>query len=202
MKQPLALVHCLSVTHHTWQPRHTQWARHITIITRHFSAALCPVSSVQCGDEDRKCSVRTVGWGDPQWAAGGQRGVANCDHGPRGQLLCSWPIFRQGIHLGTWQTVIFERNNALCVMQNIYCCEAQGKGRAKGRPRKVTQRSFIDCRWWMVDILSLMLYTKFGWNHIADCSTVLLNGAVLQWSSRLYAWSTAPPQVSLSPGLS
>ena len=23
-------------------------------------------------------------------------------------------------------------------------CEAQGKGRAKGRPRKVTQRSFID----------------------------------------------------------
>ena len=81
-------------------------------------------------------------------------------------------------------------------------CEAQGNGRAKGRPRKVTQRSFIDCRWWMVDILSLMLYTKFGWNHIADCSTVLLNGAVLQWSSRLYAWSTAPPQVSLSPGLS
>ena len=84
----------------------------------------------------------------------------------------------------------------------IYFCEAQGKGRAKGRPRKVTQRSFIDCRWWMVDILSLMLYTKLGRNHIADCSTVLLNGAVLQWSSRLYAWSTAPPQVSLSPGLS
>ena len=28
-------------------------------------------------------------------------------------------------------------------------CEAQGKGRAKGRPRKVTQRSFID--WWIVD---------------------------------------------------
>ena len=41
-------------------------------------------------------------------------------------------------------------------------CEAQGKGRAKGRPRKVTQRSFIDGGWWMVDILSLMLYTKFG----------------------------------------
>ena len=79
---------------------------------------------------------------------------------------------------------------------NSLNCEAQGKGRAKGRPRKVTQRSFIDCRWWMVDILSLMLYIKFGWNHIADCSTVLLNGAVLQWSSRLYAWSTAPPQVS------
>ena len=33
-------------------------------------------------------------------------------------------------------------------MQN---CEAQGKGRAKGRPRKVTQWSFIDGGWWMVD---------------------------------------------------
>ena len=30
-------------------------------------------------------------------------------------------------------------------------CEAQGKGRVKGRLRKVTQRSFIDHRWWMVD---------------------------------------------------
>ena len=29
-------------------------------------------------------------------------------------------------------------------------CEAQGKGRARGRPRKVTQRSFIDGGW-MVD---------------------------------------------------
>ena len=47
-------------------------------------------------------------------------------------------------------------------MQN---CEAQGKGRAKGRPRKVTQWSFIDGGWWMVDILSLMLYTKFGCHH-------------------------------------
>ena len=46
----------------------------------------------------------------------------------------------------------------------IYC-EAQGKGRAKGRPRKVTQRSFIDGGWWMVDILSLMLYTKFSCHH-------------------------------------
>ena len=45
---------------------------------------------------------------------------------------------------------------------NYYYCEAQGKGRAKGRPRKVTQRSFIDGGWWMVDILSLMLYTKVG----------------------------------------
>ena len=30
-------------------------------------------------------------------------------------------------------------------------CKAQGKGRAKGRPREVTQRSFIVYRWWMVD---------------------------------------------------
>ena len=30
-------------------------------------------------------------------------------------------------------------------------CEAQGKGRAKGGPRKVTQRSFMDGGWWMVD---------------------------------------------------
>ena len=45
---------------------------------------------------------------------------------------------------------------------NVPYCEAQGKGRAKGRPRKVTQRSFIDGGWWMVDILSLMLYIKVG----------------------------------------
>ena len=46
--------------------------------------------------------------------------------------------------------------------QNMKYCEAQGKGRARGGPRKATQRSFIDGGWWMVDILSLMLYTKFG----------------------------------------
>ena len=34
-------------------------------------------------------------------------------------------------------------------------CEAQGKGRAKGHSK-------VIYRWWMVDILSLMLYTKFG----------------------------------------
>ena len=44
-------------------------------------------------------------------------------------------------------------------------CEAQGKGRAKGRPRKVTKRSFMDGRWWLVVYLSLMLYTKFGCHH-------------------------------------
>ena len=45
-------------------------------------------------------------------------------------------------------------------------CEAQGKGRAKARPLvTVTQRSFIDGGWWLVDILSLMLYIKFGCHH-------------------------------------
>ena len=51
--------------------------------------------------------------------------------------------------------------NIVALVLWIVCCEAQGKGRAKGRPRKVTQRSFIDGGWWMVDILSLMLYIKF-----------------------------------------
>ena len=41
-------------------------------------------------------------------------------------------------------------------------CEAQGKGRARGGPRKVTERSFMDGGWWLVVYLSLMLYTKFG----------------------------------------
>ena len=50
---------------------------------------------------------------------------------------------------------------AIFVTQIQYC-EAQGKGRARGGPRKVTQRSFMDGGWWMVDILSLMLYIKFG----------------------------------------
>ena len=31
-------------------------------------------------------------------------------------------------------------------------CEAQGKGRSKGRLRKVTQRSFIDYRFSIIDI--------------------------------------------------
>ena len=50
---------------------------------------------------------------------------------------------------------------AIFVTQIQYC-EAQGKGRARGGPRKVTQRSFMDGGWWMVDILSLMLYIQFG----------------------------------------
>ena len=51
---------------------------------------------------------------------------------------------------------------SLCVYRFYQFCEAQGKGRARGGPWKVTQRSFMDGGWWMVDILSLMLYTKVG----------------------------------------
>ena len=36
-------------------------------------------------------------------------------------------------------------------------CEAQGKGRAKGRLRMVTQRSFVDYRLSIIDIFSLEL---------------------------------------------
>ena len=50
----------------------------------------------------------------------------------------------------------------ITIQHYLLFCEAQGKGRARGGPRKVTQRSFMDGGWWMVDILSLMLYTKVG----------------------------------------
>ena len=61
------------------------------------------------------------------------------------------------------------------ILINKYFCEAQGKGRARGGPRKVTQRSFIDGGWWMVDILSLMLYTKFGCHPPPPTTTGSLN---------------------------
>ena len=37
----------------------------------------------------------------------------------------------------------------IIILFDTFYCEAQGKGRAKGRPRKVTQRSFIDVGWWI-----------------------------------------------------
>ena len=43
-------------------------------------------------------------------------------------------------------------------------CEAQGKGRAKGRPREVTQRSFIDGGWWMVVKVTLWLVKVTLWS--------------------------------------
>ena len=35
---------------------------------------------------------------------------------------------------------------------NVCSCEAKGKGRAKGRPRNVTQRAFIDGGWWILGL--------------------------------------------------
>ena len=47
------------------------------------------------------------------------------------------------------------------IVQNFemsaYFCEAQEKGRAKGRLRKVTHRSLIDYRLSIIDVLSLEL---------------------------------------------
>ena len=64
-------------------------------------------------------------------------------------------------------------------MSNVTNCEAQGKGRARGGPRKVTERSFMDGGWWMVVYLSLMLYTKFGC-HPPKVYFYLTNGQVGQ----------------------
>ena len=63
-------------------------------------------------------------------------------------------------------------------MESTLCCEAQGKERAQGRLRKVTQRSFIDYRLQIIDILTLELTLNFVATHYH------------------------PPYFSLSPGLS
>ena len=42
----------------------------------------------------------------------------------------------------------FQKREAPVVAVVKYC-EAQGKGRARGGPRKVTQRSFMDGGWWI-----------------------------------------------------
>ena len=39
--------------------------------------------------------------------------------------------------------------NLMLHITSIEYCEAQGKGRAKGRPRKVTRRKIIDGGWWI-----------------------------------------------------
>ena len=41
--------------------------------------------------------------------------------------------------------------------KDLYC-EDQGKGKARARPRNVTQRSFMDGGWWMVDIRVLLIW--------------------------------------------
>ena len=66
----------------------------------------------------------------------------------------------------------------------IIYCEAQGKGRARGGPRKVTERSFMDSGWWMVDILSLELTLKLvaTRHHPPEVS---ISGWMSQLGSRL-----------------
>ena len=52
------------------------------------------------------------------------------------------------VHRGTCVRAIA---GACQEVKPILYCEAQGKGRARGGPRKVTQRSFMDGGWWMGD---------------------------------------------------
>ena len=61
--------------------------------------------------------------------------------------------------------VLMESISSLLVTSVEFAnCEAQEKGRAKGQPRKVTQRSFIDGGWWI----------SFPWcftlNLVATCN--------------------------------
>ena len=79
-----------------------------------------------------------------------------------GNVIASWTEWRLTLQINRKINRNIYRTSHT---QHNHYCEAQGKGRTRGRPRKVTQRSFIDGGWWMVDILSLMLYTKFGCHH-------------------------------------
>ena len=56
------------------------------------------------------------------------------------------PAFQRGAvcEVGGWRQAV---NSSYCANDSF--CEAQGKGRAKGRLRKVIQRSFIDGGWWI-----------------------------------------------------
>ena len=47
--------------------------------------------------------------------------------------------------------LLAHKDDVICkVLYNQFAfCEAQGKGRARGGPRKVTQRSFMDGGWWI-----------------------------------------------------
>ena len=51
-------------------------------------------------------------------------------------------------------TLVTACNNKNFYVNNFFC-EAQGKGRAKGRLLKVTLRSFIDYRLAIINILSI-----------------------------------------------
>ena len=79
-----------------------------------------------------------------------------------GLQMCKWKYCKPKI---TMLLCVLLKLTKIKLLAVHTFCEAQGKGRARGRPRKVTQRSFIDGGWWMVVYLSLMLYTKFGCHH-------------------------------------
>ena len=83
------------------------------------------------------------------------------------------------MELWIWKIYVFYETLCVDSLQQIWNikvqnrnCEAQGKGRARGGPRKVTERLFMDGGWWMVDILSLMLYTKFGCHHLPSTKSL------------------------------
>ena len=72
-------------------------------------------------------------------------------------LDCGMSVHRYYMH-GRWSRHVDQTDiNMVWLSQHVQltsflCCEAQGKGRARGGPRKVTQRSFIGGGWLMVDI--------------------------------------------------
>ena len=68
----------------------------------------------------------------------------------------------------------------------LSCCEAHGKGRAKGRLRKVTQRSFIDYRLSIIDILSLKLTLNFFMGSLASYMSGL---EFPEWDLRSPVWN-------------
>ena len=71
---------------------------------------------------------------------------------------CHFRSYGKHVTRNNWQQHAKTKRLAMTIVN----CEAQGKGRAKVGPRKVTQKSFMDGGWWMVVYLSLMFYTKFG----------------------------------------
>ena len=71
-------------------------------------------------------------------------------------------------------------------MVTLVSCEAQGKGRAKGRLRKVTQRSFKDYRLSIIDIDFPRAYIKFDY-HPPTTGNLLISGIKLIMA-RIIGW--------------
>ena len=70
--------------------------------------------------------------------------------------------------------------------QARHFCEAQGKGRARGRPRKVNQRSFIDCR------LLIIVYTFPDVVYFPWCFTLNLVATFLPSTASLLIFRIKP----------